>query len=112
MDLNEFYTISYNDYKNKILFRNSDISLLERLNDDKNDITLKIYKNKKLIFRVIIYNNIITRVYKGNGDYVKFNLTNIKKKLLQNSLKLLDSDDSLNHALFLEILKLRLNEIT
>lgn len=112
MNLNEFYTISFNDYKNKILFRNSDMSLLKRLNDNTNDITLRIYHNKKLIFRVRIYHNKILHVHKGNGDYVKFNLINIKKELLQNSLKLLESDDSLNYALFLEILKSQLNEIT
>ena len=88
MNLNEFYTISFSDYKNKILFRNSDISLLERLNDDKNDITLRFYQNKKLIFRVRIYHNKILHIHKGNGDYVKFNLINIKKRIITKFIKI------------------------
>ena len=110
MNLNEFYTISFNDYKNYIKFRISDLSLLERLNQPKNELSLRIYHNKKLLYRFSVHNNHLIWLKKGDGDYVKFNLTNIKKELLQDALKLLDSGDSLNHALFLEILKLKLNE--
>jgi len=112
MNLNEFYTISFNDYGNVMRFRPSDMSLLERLYGCHNNISFRIYDNKKLLYRFNVYHNKITSVKKGNGDYVKFNLTNIKKELLQNSLKLLDGDDSLNHTLFLEIFKIKLNEIT
>jgi hypothetical protein len=112
MNLNKFYTISFNDYGNVIKFRFLDMSLLERLHDCHNDISFRIYDNKKLLYRFHVYHNKITSVKKSDGDYVKFNLTNIKKELLQDSLKLLDSNDSLNHALFLEIFKIKLNEIT
>ena len=111
MNLNDFYTISYNDYKNKIKFRDSDLNLLERLNDKKNEISIRIYVNKKLKYRFSIFNNEIFNLSNfGYGDYVKFNLINIKKDILEESLKLLDSDDKLNHALFLEIFKIKLNE--
>ena len=110
MNLNEFYTISFNDYKNYIKFRISDLSLLDRLNQSENELSLRIYDNKKLLYRFTISDNNVLWLKKGSGDYVKFNLTNIRKELLQDALKLLDSDDSLNHALFLEILKLKLNE--
>lgn len=108
MNLNEFYTISYNSYND--FTRGRKLSLVSLLNEDNNDLTMRIYNNKKLVYRFSIYNKKIAYIKRGSGDYVKFNLINIKKKLLQNSLKLLDSGDSLNHALFLEILKLKLNE--
>ena len=110
MNLNEFYTISYNNYDNSTRFEN--LNLIKWLNEDNNELSMRIYNNKKLLYRFFIYNKKIAYVKRGSGDYIKFNLINIKKELLQNSLKLLDSDDSLNHALFLEILKLKLNEST
>lgn len=111
MDLNEFYTISFKDYKANI---NNSKSLFTILTDNSfKDLSIRIYHNKKLLYRFLIYDNCnILGVERGNGDYVKFNLINIKKELLENSLKLLDSDDSLNHKLFLEILKLKLDEST
>lgn len=107
MNLNEFYTISYKNYGEV----NNDFDSLLTLINKHTQISIRIYDNKKLLYRINIFSGKINIVKSGNGDYVEFNLINIKKELLQNSLKLLDSDDLLNHILFLEILKLKLNEI-
>ena len=112
MDLNEFYTFSVKNYR-VIPYIEKYISLLDSLeNHSNNDLTIRIYDNKKLLYQFSVYNTKIVNIKKGNGDYVKFKLVNIKKELIKNSLKLLDSDDRLNHILFLEILKLKLNENT
>ncbi len=105
MDLDKYYTFSYKNYKG---YGSDKYTLLDILNDNTNDVSLRIYHNKKLFYRCIIFHNKITNIYKGNGDYIKFNIINIKKELLQNSLYLLDRDDELNNRLFLEILKRQL----
>ena len=111
MKQSNFYTISFKDYRNILKFRLSDFSLLDRLNQPNNDIVLRIYDNDKSLYRIIIHDNIIVRVYRDKFLCVKFESFTIKKDLLINSLKLLDSDISLNYILFLEILKVQLNGI-
>ncbi len=108
MNLNEFYTISFVNYR----FSHTSLDLIYLLNTLDNDLSLRIYDNKKLLYRITIFHNRIMRVIKGDGDYIKFKSINIKKEKFGNLLKLLDKDDDLNYTLFLEILKQQLNENT